>query len=264
VDLLEAEVDGCAVRYRTAGAGEPLVLVHGLAGSWRWWSPIVGPLAERRRVLLVDLPRLRHSNTAAGLAAWLGHWLEAAAPGPVDVAGHSLGGLVAAELAARGDGPIRRLVLVAPAGIPCGRRVASRVLPLAGELVDIRAALPTVVADALRARPLPLVRGIAYVSRRDLSDVLPRVRVPTLLAWGERDRLVPIRIAEEWLRLLPDARLARLPCGHVPMLESPPELASAVLAFLGEQVADDVDDQVGPDVVDRMRRLGDDDESAAR
>ena len=48
VELREVEVDGRAVRYRVAGSGEPLVLVHGLAGSWRWWSPLFGALAASR------------------------------------------------------------------------------------------------------------------------------------------------------------------------------------------------------------------------
>ncbi len=264
MELREVELDGGSVAYRVTGNGPPLVLVHGLAGSWRWWSPVLRTLAERFRVHLVDLPALRSSSTAAELSSWLARWLDAMALERVDVAGHSLGGLVAAELAMQRPAPTGRLVLVAPAGIPCGRSVPARIVPLVGELVTVRGSLPMVVADALRTRPLPLIRGIAYISRRDLRDVLPRVDVPTLLVWGDRDRLVPIRIAEEWQRLLPDVRLERLACGHVPMLEAPRDLAEAMLSFLQEEVGEDARDQVRPGVVNGVGLARDDDESPAR
>ena len=63
------EVDGTRVRYRVAGNGPAAVLVHGLAGSWRWWEPIVAPLAAGLRVYLVDLPGF---GSARGQAFVLG------------------------------------------------------------------------------------------------------------------------------------------------------------------------------------------------
>jgi pimeloyl-ACP methyl ester carboxylesterase len=59
VDRLTVELDGERVRYRVSGNGEPLLLVHGLGGSWRWWSPLFGSLSAQRRLYLVDLPSLR-------------------------------------------------------------------------------------------------------------------------------------------------------------------------------------------------------------
>lgn len=250
---------GRRTRYRVTGAGEPLVLVHGLAGSWRWWSPLLPSLAERRRVYLVDLPRLR----AGELSAWVEGWLDAAGLERADLAGHSLGGLVVAELAARSPQRARRLVLVAPAGVPCGRRLLARTPPLVGALYAIRGSLPMVVGDALRTGPLALMRGISFVSTRDLRTVLPRVHVPTLLVWGERDQLVSIRVAAEWRRHLPDVRYVGLRCGHVPMLEMPGELAAHMLLFLDE-FADDPGDQVGPGVMNGMGLVLHEDEPPAR
>jgi pimeloyl-ACP methyl ester carboxylesterase len=260
MDLREVEVGGRRTRYRVTGAGEPLVLVHGLAGSWRWWSPLLRSLAQRRRVHVVNLPRLRPTE----LGAWLEHWLDALGMERVDIAGHSLGGLIATELAASREPRTRRLVLVTPAGIPCGRSLARRTLPLLGTLNGIRASLPMVVADALHTGPLSLMRGIAFVSTRDLRDTLSRVRAPTLLVWGERDDLVPLAIAEEWHRRLPDSRLVCLSCGHVPMLEAPRELADHMLSFLADEVADDSGDQVGSRVMDGVGFVLDEDEPSAR
>lgn len=263
IELREVEVNGRAARYRVLGSGDALVLVHGLAGSWRWWSHVLEPLAARRQVHVIDLPRLRRPSGPRDFADWLGRWLEASSLERTDVAGHSLGGLVAAELAAAEPERVRRLVLVGPAGIPCGRSLARRVVPLVGTLYDIRRSLPTVVPGAVRAGPGAVARGIAFVSSRDLRDELSGVRAPTLLVWGDRDRLVPPSLAEEWLRLLPGARLERLPCGHVPMFEAPRELAACMLAFLDDELADDPGDELGPRVVDGVGRPGHDDEPAA-
>jgi pimeloyl-ACP methyl ester carboxylesterase len=245
---------------RVTGAGVPLVLVHGLAGSWRWWSPLLPSLAERRRVYLVDLPRLRGSE----LSTWLEGWLDAAELDRVDIAGHSLGGLVVAELAARSPKRVQRLVLVAPAGIPCGRGVLARTKPLLGSLYAIRRSLPMVIGDALRTGPLTLTRGVAFVSTRDLRTVLPRVRAPTLLVWGERDELVSIRVAEEWRRHLPDVRFVGLSCGHVPMLESPRELAAHMRSFLDDELVDESGDEIGAAVVNGVGLTFDQKERPAR
>src|SRR6478672_9522377 len=58
VEVRELVVDGSPAAYRVAGEGEPVVLVHGLSGSWRWWRPVLEPLTERRRVYVPELPRL--------------------------------------------------------------------------------------------------------------------------------------------------------------------------------------------------------------
>ena len=84
------------------------MLVPGLAGAWRWWSPVFETLGERRRVHAVDLPRLHGATSAVELSEWLCRWLEAAELEHVDLAGHSRGGLVAAELAATHPEPIWR------------------------------------------------------------------------------------------------------------------------------------------------------------
>jgi pimeloyl-ACP methyl ester carboxylesterase len=210
-------------------------------------------LTAARRVYLVDLPRLGPHLGAGRLAPWLGRWLQAAGLAHVDLVGHSLGGLVAAELAAEQPERVGRLALVAPAGIPCGRGLVSRSLRLLETLYDVREQLPTIVGDAVRAGPLGLVRGAMFVSNRDLRAELASVRAPSLLVWGEHDRLVPARIAEEWRRALPGSRLVLLPGGHVPMWEAPAELAACLLAFLEEQVPQDARDEIRPRVVHGVR-----------
>ena len=191
VDVRILVVDGVPTEYRVAGEGEPLVLVHGLSGSWRWWRPVLEPLAEHRCVYLLDLPRLRRRFPAAGLTGWLGRWLDAAALESVDLVGHSLGGLIAAELAAEQPQRAHRLVLVAPAGLACGSTALGRSVPLLRTLYDVRRRLPTIVGDAVRAGPVSLLRGALFASGQDLSVKLASIHTRTLLVWGEDDRLLP-------------------------------------------------------------------------
>jgi pimeloyl-ACP methyl ester carboxylesterase len=264
VEVRELVVDGKPGEYRVAGQGEPVVLVHGLSGSWRWWLPVLQPLAERRRVHLLDLPRLGMGLPARELTGWLGRWLDAAAIENVDLIGHSLGGLIAAELAAEQPGRVDRLVLVSPAGIPCGNTVVSRGIRLLGTLYDVRGRLPTVVGDAVRAGPFSLLRGALFASDRDLSVELASVQARTLLVWGEGDRLLPPRIAAEWQGVLPDLQLIHLPCGHVPMWEAAGELASCLVAFLDQEIADDPRNEARPGVMHGVRLTRNDDEPTAR
>ena len=71
MEVRKLAVEGTPIAYRVAGQGEPVVLVHGLSGSWRWWQPVLEPLAERRRVHVLDLPRLGTRLPAEELTRWL-------------------------------------------------------------------------------------------------------------------------------------------------------------------------------------------------
>ncbi len=243
-----------------------LVFVHGLSGSGRWWRPVL-PFFRDRDVRVVDLPRFGalQGFGPRDAAAWLGGWLDDAGLGGADVAGHSLGGLIAAELAMQRPGAVRRLVLVAPAGVPSERGAAGHALPL---LATMRGAplplLAHAVRDGLRAGPASLLRGGLYALRQDIRADLAALSVPTLLVWGERDPLVPARLAEEWTRELPDVRLVVLPnAGHAPMFDAPADLADRIRDFLGDESLDERGDGARSGVVGRVRRARDDGELPA-
>lgn len=204
--------------------GMRTVLVHGLAGSSRWWREVEARL-EGLDVDAVDLPRRRLDD----LEQWLAARLEPAAA----LVGHSLGGLLAARVAARRPELVLRLVLIAPAGLP-GRGHLAHALPLAHALARVRPSFaPVLVRDALRAGPRSLLAGAHAAVTGDLRDELAAVRAPTLLVWGERDRLVPARNAAAWVDALPDACVELLAgAGHLPMLERPDELSRLLRDFL--------------------------------
>jgi len=216
----------------------PLVCVHGLAGSSRWWTPVVPALSERFDVHLVDLPRFRFLSRVrpSDAAAWLGRWLDDAGLDAPVLVGHSLGGLISAQLAAREPGRVHRLVLVDPAGMPRGRLLPLEPLAVANALAAVRPRFfSTLVGDALRWGPDALLRGGLYALGTDVRVDLESIRAPTLVVWGEHDVIMPRRLAEAWRDAIPVARLAVLPdAGHVPMVESPSAFVGALFDFLEE------------------------------
>ena len=223
------------------GNEPPLVCVHGLSGSSHWWTRVAALIEGSRAVVLFDVPRsLRPSE----LATWLAGRIEELGP-PVDLAGHSLGALVSVRVAALRPEFVRRLVLISPPGVGPPRFPLSYAWPLARTMLGARPSfLVRLTYDGLRAGPRNLARGGLHVARADVKAELTAVTAPTLLVWGARDGVVPVQGASAWLERLPDARLIVIPgAGHVPMLESPVELADAIRSFLEERFDEASDHQ---------------------
>ena len=240
-------VAGIPVRYEVAGEGDPVVLVHGLSGSTRWWDRNVPALAGRHRVYLVNLPgfgafhRRTQRFVLAEATSWLLAWMEAVGLRRAHLVGHSMGGYLSLKLAARRPEAVRRLVLVDPAGMPSGRTMLGHLGPL---LLAARYArptfLPVLVRDALYARPLTLLRTARDLLAEDVRDDLRQVGMPTLLVWGDRDPLIPPSIGEVMRAEIPDSRLLVIGgAGHNPMFDCPEDFNAALLAFLAGQTVGD-------------------------
>jgi len=243
----EARVGGHRVRYKVVGEGEPVVLVHGLSGSTRWWARNTAALATEYRVYLVDLPgfgamrRLRRHFVLAEAASWLATWMEAVGLGKAYLVGHSMGGYVCLRLAAQRPEAVRRLVLVAPAGVPAERPLLGHLVPL---LLAARQAvpsfLPILTYDAIRTGPATLWRAARDLLAEDVREELQSIRVPTLLVWGEKDPLIPPSIGELLRREITHSQLLILEnAGHVPMFDRPQGFNAALLAFFSADVLRD-------------------------
>jgi pimeloyl-ACP methyl ester carboxylesterase len=239
------------------GSGEPLVLVHGLATTREIWTGVLPQLSRSRRVVTLDLPGFGESppsgpgfeldevadRVARGLAA---HGVR----GPFDLVGHSLGAAVALTLAARRPRTVRRLVLVAPAGLAALPRVAGRVLARGADpvlaarralapLTDFdwgrRLVLAFAAADGASIPPLQarLMIGASASAQRtaealrtitaaDLRPLLREASVPIGVIWGARDRTIPARLARSIREIRPDAEVMLIEqAGHVAMIERP-------------------------------------------
>lgn len=245
-----------------AGADVPaVVLLHGLGSSSSDWAPQIAALDGRFRILTIDLRGHGRSRPARGrlrverMADDLDATLTALAEPAVHVVGLSLGGCVGLSLALRHPERVRSLVLVnafarlAPAGLRGSLRMLERLALLAVAPMPIVAAH---VARGLFPRPeqhdayLAAVASLGGNSRRDYFAAiralaafdaradLGRVRCPTLVVTGDRDRTVPRAAAEHLHRSIAGARLAVIPdSGHATPYDQPDAFNRAMVEFLG-------------------------------
>ncbi|MEZ4597545.1 MAG: alpha/beta fold hydrolase [Chloroflexota bacterium] len=263
--------DGVAYAVHDHGRGDPVVLLHGFAGSSATWAPVADHLGAGRRLLSIDLlghggsdapPAARHGlERQAADVGWL---VDALADGRADVVGYSFGARVGLRLAIDSPGRVRRLVLESPsAGFadPAGRaaRVASderwaRLLERgdleafhdaweAQPVFASRATAPTRLLDAIRAEHLAAsARGLAASLRgagqgvmEPLHDRLRELSVETLIAAGALDPVGHGR-ATEMAELIRGARLAVVEgAGHAPHLEQPERFVRIVNEFLSRR-----------------------------
>jgi pimeloyl-ACP methyl ester carboxylesterase len=261
------------------GDGPPLLFIHGLGGNWTAWLENLPAFAVGHRVLAIDLPGFggspvpRTGISIAGYADLVVRFRSALELSSVTMFGSSLGGWVAAELAQRAPEWLSGLVLVDAAGIvptrgerwkalslmegaalmaplaPRFRRsVASRRKLRAMSLrytIDSPAELAAdLVYMALPAAPDPGFRLALTAARSSWSDAwsarLSQISCPTLVVWGERDSLLPLRHGHEYARLIPGSELHVIPAaGHLPMIERPAEFNRVGLRFLHDRIHPD-------------------------
>ncbi|HEX2502531.1 MAG TPA: alpha/beta fold hydrolase [Miltoncostaeaceae bacterium] len=230
------------MRFRAVGDGPPVLLVHGLGGSPRWWSRTTQALAEAHRVILPELPGFGFGLPLGGGAPFrlaeapdiLRELMERLGIGRAGVVGHSLGALACAGLAARMPERVHRLVLIAPPVRTAGAGLLGNALPAARTILGLPlAAAVTVATDIASRSPLALLRAAGELLVTEHARELARVLVPTLLLWGARDVLVPPAGAAELAAAMPRCQLRVIPgAGHVPMLDRPDDLTRELRDFL--------------------------------
>jgi pimeloyl-ACP methyl ester carboxylesterase len=239
-----------------AGAGPPLLYLH---GTWATdGGPFLERLADSGRVIAPRLPGFgdstgsEHLLDLPDLIYYQLDLLDALELRGLPLIGHSLGGMVAAELAAVQPERFSHLVLLAPLGLwnaeyPVPDFFAFSPPDLAAALyadpespVAQQAARVPLEEEERISYELERAKGLATsakylwpIPNRGLAKRLHRVRAPTLLVWGERDGLVSPRYAADFQARLPHARLEILPnAAHLPMVEQPERLAALVEEFL--------------------------------
>jgi pimeloyl-ACP methyl ester carboxylesterase len=233
------KVGAATIAYEVAGAGPPLVLVHGLSGSSRWWKRNIAALTPHRRVYIVDLigfgaSRAGQRFVLAEAAGYLLRWMDQLELEQASLVGHSMGGLIVAELAADAPERIDRLVLVDPAVLPFEPRYLTHALGLIRELRYISPSfLPVLLADAIRAGPITLWRAASALLLADMRPKLASIRSPTLVIWGEHDALAPLAAARQLARYLRYEELVVIKgAGHVPMWDRPQVFNRVLVQFL--------------------------------
>ena len=255
--------------FTRSGTGAPLVLLHGIGLTRHSWDPVIPALAGHFDVIAVDLPGFGDSEPMPPQVEPLPAALAAAVAGLLDelgitaphVAGNSLGGWVALELAA--IHPVASLALLSPAGLWRGRTPlydraslrATRWLSqhaggLLSRLVNYRLGRALVLGQT-HGRPFRISPGYARMAIRAMGTSPgfgatmkatasrcyrsgPAIGAPVTVAFGSRDLLLLRHQSRHLGELPPGTRLGTLPgCGHVPMTDNP----SAVTALITEAAA---------------------------
>lgn len=251
------------------GAGEPLVLLHGLGSSRHAWDPVAPALADRFEVLAVDLPGFGETPPLpdevephpAALASTVASWLDDVGVAAPHVAGHSLGGWIALELAA--IRPVASVSLVAPAGLwrdetPLYDRVSLRAIRLfarhgrrpLSQVVRFRPGRALVLGQT-HGRPTRVSPDEARAALRDMGtcpgfpavmratdhrsyEPATPVDAPVTVAFGTRDRILLARQSRHVDKLPAGTRVETLPgCGHVAMSDDPDAVAALIRTGVG-------------------------------
>ncbi len=258
-----------------SGDGPPLVLIHGYLVSHWYFRQVIGDLARRFSVIALDLPGHGESDRPSpdrfgydlpALADVVAGTLDALGVPRAHVWGHSMGGGVALTLAARHPEKVDRLLLedaaVYPLPLPLQGKLV--LLPLVGRAIFMklyaRRDLAAVERSAYRDPSLFDEQAVDYYWERfnraggraalyalfehtitalDASTGDPaRVKAPTLVVWGDEDRVVPPAHGERLAREIQGARLEVVKaCGHVPHEEGIGPLLAAALPFLTGEAA---------------------------
>ena len=246
-------VCGCNIKLMRGGSGAPLLYLHGASGAGTW-LPFMESLAERFDVIVPEHPGFGDSDSPDwfdnihDLAYFYLDFMEQLGLDRVHLAGVSLGGWLAAELAIRDTKRLASLTMIDAAGI---------------YVPDVPQFDPFVVSEEQRIRgffhdPAKAEEMIARTVRPEMEDVimknriaaarvawqprgydpdlhkwLHRIDVPTLLIWGANDRLFPKEYAAAYNTLIPGSKAVIIPeCGHIPQVEKPDAVVAEMTAFI--------------------------------
>ena len=255
------------VAFERRGNGSPLVLLHGIGHRWQAWEPVLAKLTPSHRVIAIDLPGFGGSPVPEGgmpqsmseMVALVSRFFEAEGLDRPHVAGNSLGGAIALELAAAGR--VASATALSPGGFytEAERRRALRIL----SRLRANTFLPAPVMRAgLRLRAVRAMSFVPLVSHPDnlsperaYEDALALRRgrgfrtvaraartytfkgspdVPVSIGWGTGDRIFLPHQLDRARERLPNARHELLrDCGHVPMSDDPDQVAALILGTTG-------------------------------
>jgi pimeloyl-ACP methyl ester carboxylesterase len=253
------ELRAGTVKFRvlSSGAGRPLTYFHSIFDRAPW-PPLLDRLAERYAVFAPQHPGVggsegeEHLETVVDLALVYDELLDALGLGTTHLAGHFFGGMVAAEIAALFRHRVDRLALLAPLGLWRDDAPVADVLILPGDeltpLLWADPGSPTAASwaaepdsdDEKAAAEIESIQRRAAMGRfvwplpdKGIKHRLHRISAPTLLLWGDADRVHPLVYAEEWQRRIKGAELKLLRGGHMLPHEAPEAVAGALAGFLG-------------------------------
>ncbi len=257
-------VFGQSIHYFDMGSGPVVVLLHGLGSRKDDWLPVLEPMAQKYRLLVPDQIGFGRSDkplldySIQTYVDFLNEFLRQLKVEKASLVGESLGGWIAALYTAEISGgahliPVEKLVLVDAAGLKQDAPIPNlNPSSLQGMKVMMEAvfydtswvnedALRKMFTDKLAVKDGYTVRsllGNPAIGTERLDERLGSIKVPTLVAWGKQDKLLPIVSGERYAAGIAGAKLVSFDkCGHVPPIEKTEEFLAAVTGFLGSGTA---------------------------
>ena len=235
-------VDGVRVQLLEAGKGKPLIYFHGADAS-RGFDELL-PLTEKHRLIIPIHPGFGSSDDDPTIDSVLDYVVHYAAlfdalklHEPVDLLSHSLGGWIASLFAIFHGHRVHRLALACPAGLRVPEHPGADMFMIPPEKLPFTlVASPTVLAKMSQGEVTVDMKVARYREMTSLARViwecsydpkldrwLKRVSVPTLILWGEQDKILPVQQAHQWVdRLACDAEVETFKgVGHLVFLETP-------------------------------------------
>ncbi|MDO5395555.1 MAG: alpha/beta hydrolase [Bacteroidales bacterium] len=246
------EIQGLNVHYQEVGEGAPIIIMHGWGCNTQTVASITATASRTNRVYSIDLPGF--GQTPEPPAVWgveeytrlIEDFAKQTGLRRPSLLGHSFGGRIGILFSSRND--VDKLILVDAAGVKPHRKLSYylKVYSFKTAKTFIRLIFPKEKAQRL-IEDMRNKRGSADYNQasprmkeilskcvnEDLRHVLPQIKAPTLLIWGENDTATPIRDARLMERLIPDAGLVSFPhCGHYSFLDNPAQFAAVLTSFL--------------------------------
>ncbi len=241
--------------YIDEGAGEPLVLLHGLFGALSNWESVVNEFKSRYRVIIPMLPIYEMPIKQAGLDGLVKHvegFVKLKGLTKMKLMGNSLGGHVGLIYTLAHPEQVNALILTGSSGLFENSMGGS--FPRRGSYEYIRERVeytfydPKTVTeeyvqevfDTTKSIPkcLRIVAIAKSAQRHNMSKEVPNIKVPTLLVWGLNDTITPPMVAHEFNRLIPNTKLRFIDkCCHAPMMEHPERFNILLGEFLDELAA---------------------------
>jgi len=261
--MLVGEVNGIRLNVIEEGEGPPLLLLHGMGGTWREWAPQLDGLSDQFRCIAIEHRGHGRSERTSGRYS-IGLFAEDVAGvcralgiTHAHIAGLSMGGMVALDLALRYPWLVDSLVLAESAARPdesyrLGLEAMARFVrdhgfadtPLHGGTAAGLAWSPTTVferpeiirdnqREALSTDPDVYARTALAVAEFDLHDRLGEIRAPALVLWGDHDVLVPRAYSDALCAGIERSEFAVVPnAGHLGTLEQPQLVSGLIREFL--------------------------------
>ncbi len=239
-------------KYVEEGAGEPLVLLHGLFGALSNFKDLVDHFKNTHRVIIPMLPLFDLSlldTTVAGLAKHVQKFLEAQDIRNVHLLGNSLGGHVGLVYALKEQENVKTITLTGSSGL--FENGMGETYPKRGDYEYIKRKTeltfydPAVATKALvdevfsivnnRLKALKVISLAKSAIRHNLGDEISDIKVPTCLIWGNNDTITPPMVAHEFNKLIPNSELHFLDkAGHAAMMEVPEAFNKVLAEFLAK------------------------------